>query len=121
MICSSTNDPGLVTRDIVFLSSRARTVSELEDISSMASGEKMATHDGNSVFAHVLEPDKLEGARPVAVDALSLVCTDDTVLQRGSPTKQEDRIRIATLSVSSASTGAAVVFLPAAVKGCSLQ
>lgn len=37
--------------------------------------------DSYSIFAHVFEPDKLEGARTIAVDALSLVLADDDVLQ----------------------------------------
>jgi hypothetical protein len=35
--------------------------------------------EGNSILAHILEPDIVDVARPLAVDTLGLVGTDDDV------------------------------------------
>jgi hypothetical protein len=54
MISSSANDPGLRTGFVVF--------------------------DANGIFAHIFKPDVFECAVAIAVNALSLVFTDDGIL-----------------------------------------
>lgn len=50
------------------------------------------TLDRDSIFTHVLEPDKLQVAAPKAVHSLSLVGADDDVLQGGAFFEDEDGI-----------------------------
>lgn len=51
-----------------------------------------ATYHGDGVLADILEPDKFEGAGPVAVHTLSLVLADDDVLERGAGLEVEDGV-----------------------------
>jgi hypothetical protein len=44
--------------------------------------------DGNSILAHVLKPDIVDVARPLAVDTLCLVSTDNNVPEKISTHKQ---------------------------------
>jgi hypothetical protein len=58
--------------------------------------------DSNRIFAHILEVDMVKRARAEAVNTLSLVGTDYDVLKRRTLLKEEDCIRVATLSLISA-------------------
>lgn len=58
----------------------------------------MSTHNGNSIFADVFKPNKLQGAGTVAVDTLLLVLANDDILKSCTGTKKEHRVGIAYTS-----------------------
>ena len=51
--------------------------------------------DGDSVLAHVLEPDKVERAWSVTMNTLGLILADDAVLEGGATAEEEDGIGVA--------------------------
>ena len=71
VIGTTSNDPALLTGLIIF--------------------------DANRILTYIFKPDKVEGARTIAMNTLSLVLSDDSVLQCGSRSKQEDSILITWL------------------------
>lgn len=68
MICSASDDPGLIT-SLVLL-------------------------DGNRILAHIFEPDVFESASSSTVNALSLVFADDDILKSCSGLEKEYGIRV---------------------------
>lgn len=65
----------------------------------------------------IFKPDELKRARPIAVNAFSLVLANDAVLECSTLLQKEDGIGIATLSLIVASPAATVVLGPTAIKG----
>lgn len=58
------------------------------------------TLDGNGILADILEPDKFEVAAALAVDTLTLVGTNNDVLQRSAIFKNKDSVLLACYVVS---------------------
>jgi hypothetical protein len=54
-----------------------------------------AALDANGILADVLEPDELEVAGALAVDALLLVGTNDDIAEGGAVLKNEDSVLLA--------------------------
>ena len=68
----------------------AGLVGTTADDPSLVTGLVVLNADG--VLTDVLEPDELEGAGTIAVNALLLVLADDGVLQGGASAEDEDGI-----------------------------
>jgi hypothetical protein len=66
------------------------------------------TLQGKSVLADIDPPDVLDGAGALAVDTLDLVLADDGVLEGSAVLDDENGIRVATLSLTSAGDATAV-------------
>lgn len=72
-------------------------------------------YDGDSILANVLKPNKLQGARALAVDSLLLIFSDDNIPQRCTGAEDEDSIVIAALAAT-ACAGTTVILGPASIK-----
>lgn len=82
---ASADDPAVIAGLVVFL----RMSGGFDTTGDQGSG---VTYDGDGVLADILEPDKLEGAGPVAVHTLGLILSNDDVSQRGAGLEVEDGV-----------------------------
>lgn len=73
------------------------------------------SYNCDSVFADILEPDKFQGARAIAVDTFRLILADNNVFQGCAAAKEEDGVGISTFGLLMTSAGSPVVLRPATV------
>jgi len=74
------------------------------------------TLEGKRILANVDPPDVLDGAGSLAVDALDLVLSDDSVLESSAVLDEEDSVLVTALDLASAASTTAVG-LHATIKG----
>jgi hypothetical protein len=77
------------------------------------------THNGDGIFANILKPHELQSAWTVTVHPLSLVGTDDDVLQSSTGVEVEYGILPIALGVAVTGARATVVLGPAGVENLS--